>query len=108
MIPATTATRVSGACVWKFELRPWSIFLDMPAHAEILSVGVQGEHPTETAVVWALCDPDAPKVSRLVAAHPTGVPLPPAMHDAAFVGTVQIEGGLVFHVFDGGERPEND
>ncbi|HTE62790.1 MAG TPA: hypothetical protein VK631_20715 [Solirubrobacteraceae bacterium] len=86
--------------MWKFELRPWSIFIDMPKGAELLSVGVQGE----TAVVWALCDPDAAKVSRLVAAHPTGPALPPALRGASYVGTVTVEDGIVLHVFDGGER----
>lgn len=94
----------AGQAVWKFELRPWSIFIDMPKGARLLSVGVQGAPPVETAVLWALCDPSAPLVSRLVAAHPTGPTLPPALAGAEFVGTVTVEGGIVLHIFDGGER----
>lgn len=88
--------------VWKFELRAWTIFQDVPKGAEILSAGAQGlgEH----IVVWARCDPNAPKVSRALFAHPTGTPIGTAMRDAAFVGTVQLRDDLVFHVFDGGEE----
>jgi hypothetical protein len=86
--------------IWKFELRPWSLFIEAPKGATILSAGTQkGE-----VVVWARCNPDAPKVSRLVAALPTGTPIPPACEGAEFVATVQMDDGLVFHVFDGGER----
>jgi hypothetical protein len=85
--------------IWKFELRRWTIFLAVPQGARVLSAGAQGGD----VVVWALCDPDAPKVRRLLAATPTGPPLPRAFHDAAFVATVQMADGLVFHVFDGGE-----
>lgn len=88
--------------VWKFPLRAWSIFLDVPMDATVLSVGAQGLD----VVAWLLCDSQAPKVTRLLAAHPTGVPLPPALLNTEFVGTVQMDDGLVFHVFDGGERPD--
>jgi hypothetical protein len=86
--------------IWKFELPPWSIFIDIPQGATLLSAGIQGDD----IVVWARCNPNAPKVSRMVAAHPTGVPFPPAYDDAEFLATVQMADGLVFHVFDGGER----
>lgn len=85
--------------VWKFPL-PVCSSADMPTGATVLSVGEQDAD----IVAWALCDPEAPKVSRLLTAHPTGAPLPPVLFGAAFVGTVQMESGLVFHVFDGGER----
>lgn len=99
-LTATERAIGRGWVVWKFELRPWSIFIDMPKGAVVISAGAQGTD----VVAWALCDPDAPKVSRLVAAHPTGIPLPPAMTAARVVGTVQMADGLVFHVFDGGEE----
>jgi hypothetical protein len=86
--------------VYKYPLRPWSIFLDIPQGARILSCGAQGSE----VVVWVLCDPDAPRVGRIVAGHPTGVKIPPALKDAEFVGTAQMDDGLVFHVFDGGEN----
>jgi hypothetical protein len=87
--------------IWKFQLRPWESLVDMPADAELVSVGVQREGSTEQAVVWALVDPTAPTVKRKVGAVPTGGTV---IGEAAYVGTFQIEGGLVFHVFDGGER----
>jgi hypothetical protein len=59
---------VSRPVIWKFTLRPWSIFVDIPAGAKVLSAGAQGDE----VVAWALCDPDAPKVPRLLAAVPTG------------------------------------
>lgn len=85
--------------IWKFELRPWSIFIDVPQGATLLAVGAQGAG----VVAWFRCDPESPKMARHVAAYPTGVPLPKACADAEYVGTVQMQDGLVFHVFDGGE-----
>jgi hypothetical protein len=89
-----------GWVVWKFELRPWTLVLDVPRDAIVLSAGVQGDD----IVAWAICDPKAPKIPRLIAAHPTGVPLPPALVGTRFVATVQMADGLVFHVWDGGEE----
>jgi hypothetical protein len=84
--------------VWKFPLRPWSAFIDMPADARILYVG----HDGTDACVWALCDPNRPKKPRYVAAIPTGDEVPrPAV---TYVGTFMVDEGagpLVFHVFEG-------
>jgi hypothetical protein len=94
---------MSEHVIWKFELRPWSVFLDVPQGAQLLRVGAQGN----VSYVWALVDPDAPKVSRAIFAHPTGVPMPPGIRDPAYVGSFDIDEGdrpLVFHVFDGGEQ----
>jgi hypothetical protein len=96
-----TVDRITDGVVWKFELRPWSVFMDVPEGATLLSVGAQ----RGDVVVWALCDPEARKVRRLLAAHPTGVELPRALRGTTFVGTAQMDDGLVFHVFDGGEQP---
>lgn len=87
------------AVVWKFTLQPWALYHDLPDEAEIVSAGAQGED----IVIWAVCDDQAPKVERMVFAHPTGVPLPSEGDEALFVATVQRPDGLVFHVFDGGE-----
>lgn len=86
-----------GEVVWKFRLRPWTIFIDVPRGARVLSVGAQGPD----VVAWLLCDPDAEYVARMLAAWPTGEVLPTAAEGAAFVGTVQMDDGLVFHVFEG-------
>lgn len=83
--------------VWKFPLRRWSAFIDMPEGARIISCGQQdGE-----LCVWALCDSDAPKVPRYVAALNTGRPVPPPAGE--FIGTVQMPNGIVWHLFEGRE-----
>jgi hypothetical protein len=102
--PATSVA--AGDVVYKYELRPWSIFLDMPRGARLLHVGAPDHR---TGYVWALVDPEAPKVTRKVFAQPTGVPLPRAGDGAAYVGTFKVDEGdgwLIFHVFDGGERDD--
>ena len=86
--------------IYKYPLRPWSIFIDIPRDANILSAGAQ----KDDIVVWAAVNPAEPLVSRLVAAHPTGIRIPFALRGAQFVGTVQMDDGLVFHIFDGGEE----
>lgn len=106
MIAFTAQThhaRPCGLVVYKYELRSWSIFIDIEQGAELLHVGA----PEGTAYVWALVDAAAPKVSRKVFAQPTGVPLPPAAEESEYVGTFKLDKGgglLVFHVFDGGEQ----
>lgn len=94
-------TAHQGEIVWKFRLRPWTIFIDVPRGARVLSVGAQGSD----VVAWLLCASDEPVAPRLLAAWATGEVLPRAAEGAAFVGTVQMDDGLVFHVFDGGEQP---
>jgi hypothetical protein len=76
--------------VWKYPLRPWSIFLDVPEGARVLSCGAQGKE----VVVWVLCDDDKPRVSRILAGHPTGTPIPPALRPSQGQGSVpEVSGG---------------
>lgn len=88
--------------IWKFTLSATSV--EMPAGARLLSAGVQ-DHDI---VVWALVDPYAERVWRRIAVVPTGG-APPA-ESGGFLATVtmdhQVEGRLVFHLFDRGEEPE--
>lgn len=84
--------------VWKFELRPWTAFIDMPRGARILHVGAQRQGGQEVACVWALCDPNARKEPRYIVAVPTGQDVPGPAKD--YVASFTIEGGLVFHVFE--------
>ncbi len=89
--------------VWKFALpEHGSGIVPMPKGAQILSWGHQ---PHAGLQVWALVDPDAPKVGRRLFVLGTGhvvdfgdVELP-----MTFVGTLQSPGGLVFHLWDCGE-----
>jgi hypothetical protein len=84
--------------VWKF---PLDIVdrqtVPMPHGAQALTVQSQYDVPT----LWALVDPAAPKVDRLVAIFGTGHVRGHEEFDAAdYVGTVQrFDGALVLHVF---------
>lgn len=88
--------------VYKYELLPGAMRLDLPRGAELLHAGTQGR----TAYLWALVDPDEPEASRMVFAQATGEPMPRAAVNADYVDTFTLSsssGPLVFHVFDGGE-----
>lgn len=83
--------------IHKFKVIPRNHVL-MPKDAEILSVGQQGDD----IVCWALVDDDAPAHGkRQIIGFGTGHlwgGRPPGI----FIGTVQIDNGLVFHFFDFG------
>jgi hypothetical protein len=64
----------------------------MPTGAEILCVQIQGMEP----FVWARVDPDAGLVKRTFRWRGTGHPCDCV---GQYVGTVQMRGGLVFHLF---------
>lgn len=70
----------------------------MPRGADVLSVQMQGEVPC----VWTLVDDAAPMVKRKFKLRGTGHPAEDLFADM-FVGTFQMRGGLVFHLFDAGE-----
>jgi hypothetical protein len=87
--------------IYKYEITPEGR-TEMPVGAEVLSVGAQGE----VCVAWALVSLDAPTTTRRLIAVPTGskgdADLGPKR--SQFVGTIQRQDGLVFHIFDAGER----
>jgi hypothetical protein len=89
--------------IQKFVLEPWVDLAFVPKGAQVLSVGPEGNN----IVAWLLCDPEAPKVSHVIASHETDVEVPYELLQARFVGTVQLkdhEGNdLAVHIFDGGE-----
>ncbi len=101
--------------IWKFELDLSNgdvSQVEMPEGAATISAGVQGG----MIVVWALVDPDGPRVTRRFAVHGTGHPVLKEVTEtftagiqghpvevlASFINTVFM-GPLVFHVFDLGE-----
>lgn len=85
--------------VWKFPLRDDAeAIVRMPRHARVLSVQLQDGLPQ----VWALVDPQEPVVRRKFWIVGTGWTFNP-VGLGSFVDTIQVDGGLVFHVFDGGE-----
>jgi hypothetical protein len=70
--------------------------IEMPAFAEVLSVGVQGEN----VCVWALVDPTIPKLHKTFRIAGTGHPITES-EKWKFIGTVFLYGGgLVFHAFE--------
>lgn len=108
---APRAAQVHGERVWKFTLTEpggtGRVFVDMPATACPISVGLQdGE-----MVVWALCDPDqgaefgmqATGPRRFIVAN-TGQPIPGFPDGARFLGTLTTDNGIVWHVWDGDAR----
>ena len=81
--------------IWKFPLEVEDVqHVFMPAGAEILTVQVQ----SGLCVMWAICDPGAHQVRRLIRIAGTGHPAP----EGKYIGTCQDGLGLVWHVFDGG------
>jgi len=79
------------------------VAVEMPQDAQVLSAAWQGD--SRDPVVWALVDPDRPKVMRTIAVVPTGPPLPDehpvSLGEARFIGTAQTLGGkFVAHFFD--------
>ena len=72
----------------------------MPKGARLLSVQEQDDAPC----MWALVDPGAELVSRVITIHGTGTPLPTG-DLGNYVGTYQShEQFFVGHVFDKGEQ----
>ncbi len=81
--------------IWKYNIltKDWQSIW-MPEGAEILTVQTQHDKPK----LWALVDPLAPQVERIIRVVGTG-------HDfrgtGTYIGTFQMFGGdLVFHVFE--------
>lgn len=89
--------------IWKFPLDPVEAVpgedygqakVQMPASAEVLST--QTDNKTGVPTIWALCDPDEPKVTRTFIVHPTGVRFT-KRGDWKYIGTCQV-GWLVWHI----------
>ena len=70
----------------------------MPSGAEVLSVGIQ----SGVLVAWALVEEKMHLATRRLVVHGTGHPL--KNDSMLFVGTVQGLNGLVWHIFDDGEK----
>lgn len=85
--------------IWKFPLEVTdSQEIEMPQHSQILTVQTQDKGPC----LWAIVNPDAPKVRRSVRIYGTGRRAPDDLDNAYYIGTFQLmDGGLVFHAFIG-------
>lgn len=85
--------------IHKFKVRPGDYTM-MPKEAEVLSVGQQGAD----IVCWALVNEGWPADgARKILGGGTGHKFP--NHCGEFIGTVQMDDGLVFHFFDLGYEP---
>lgn len=93
--------------IWKFSFSVGDEFyIKMPAGAQILHAGPQGNSSPLEVYIWALVntDPDAPQVKRRFALRGTGHPCD-KLGDARHVSTFMLhDGALVFHLFDRGEE----
>ena len=79
---------------WKFILQPKTT-VEIPDGAKILHIAQQREY----LCMWALVDPEQPKVKRTFIVYGTGHDMPD--DPGEFVGTALMDGGsLVFHVFE--------
>lgn len=99
---------MSNRVIWKYPLTltgtrfalTGTRYVEMPKGARILSVANQHD----CVRLWALCDPEAPKVRHFFDIIPTGVTIG---GDALgpLVGVVLlVNGNHVVHVFDDGEE----
>jgi len=80
--------------VWKFVLEDPETTVQMPAGAEVLSIGVQREQ----VCLWALVDPLQPVEPRRFVVVGTGWDVP---GHGRFLGTVLLASGeLVFHIWE--------
>lgn len=83
--------------IWKYTLAELGRqYLQMPAGAQILTVQLQDD----MVQLWAIVDPNAEKVERVIDIYGTGHQMPD-VGPGEYLGTFQMHGGaLVFHVFE--------
>lgn len=83
--------------VWKFKLElDVEVPTRLPKWAEIISIAFQGDE----LFIWAIVDPEAERVGRILYVIPTGVPFP-YEPEFRFLGTAHHRSGLlVYHVFE--------
>lgn len=86
--------------VWKFPISPGAFQVELPMGAEILSVQFQDSTFGQGPQLWALVDPDAPKVSVRMLSVMTGESFTINDHYVLdHVGSMQSPSGIVIHVF---------
>ena len=81
--------------IWKFPIKVEDEqSVSMPYDSQLLHVGMQGDD----VCIWALVNPSAHRVERIIHIFGTGHPLPD--DPGVYVGTFMLASGvLVFHVF---------
>ena len=82
--------------IWKYDVGVDEFSLEMPKGATILSAQLQ----RDSAVMWAMVDPEAPKETRHFVTIGTGHPISNP-DQLEFIDTFQAQSGyLVIHVFE--------
>lgn len=81
--------------IYKYHLLDQTTNIPATQGARPLSVQVQNGVLT----LWAIVDPDAPVAGFCAGRLWTGRPIPEAIMKSEYVGTVQLDNGLVEHVF---------
>ena len=89
--------------IWKYSISIHSMEILMPAGAKILCVKNQQGYPKYQNMIWALVDPRRNVVPRLIQVSGTGFDNSEIIF-GPYIGTVIIDGGTVWHYFDGGEE----
>jgi hypothetical protein len=92
--------------IWKYGLSlDDEQIINMPAHAKILHVGVQGD----SIQMWAMVDPVETNIQhRKIVIVGTGHQMPYADFERVYLGTIIVE-MFVWHIFeihDGGNYPK--
>ena len=84
--------------VYKYPLRPNDyIDIQLPKGGQILTIQTQGDMP----YLWALVNPDNPRMKRRFRLAGTGHPINESMSELFYHGTFQLHGGaLIFHLFE--------
>lgn len=81
--------------IWKFPFQVSDIVtLEMPEGARVIAVQSQGD----VATMWAIVDPDVPKVQRVFYVVGTGRPLP-TTGEFQYIATFQLP-PFVWHIFE--------
>ena len=83
--------------IWKYEISPDKLSIEMPKDAEILSVQMQNDIPC----IWALVNPKNIVKEKVIEIFGTGHEISCDGISRKFIGTFQMsEGLLVFHLFE--------
>ena len=81
--------------IWKFPLQIGGVWeVEMPSHAEILSLALQGDD----LFFWARVETHNGVVRRRFLVVGTEHPMP--FTTSKFLGTAHLDNGLVFHAFE--------
>jgi hypothetical protein len=85
--------------IWKYVLDGDSPVLEMPNGAQVVSFALQHDTPC----LWAIVDPDAPRVGRRFRVVGTGWRFEwPMLLSVTYRGMVQAPNGLVWHLLEYG------